>query len=442
MKRIEVYEKEIQSAASAHFNSLTGSGVMYLCGRSGMGKTMLARQYAKGHNGLYFSFRNLDATLAPRIFLPNCSNWDDFFQKVLIAKKRPVIFFDDMDDRNDKDIFLEKLSALKDTAFVVLIYNSEALIPENASSLIMKPLTPPDLCREYKKLSQLDALRVIAMTDGIPALVNLFRLDLSFEENVQNIFASGSLYLRYAEENLRREFRSPESYNTLLYGMAIGFNRISQLAEFSRYPKNKCDKYLKALDAAGYIEKEQKRDEAGTIRTHYYLKGGYLRVWYQLFFPRQHEFIDPLTEDAVKDLVFWIDDCATKYFFRKLCWRWFFKNTSLYYAGYSIGKNNPNQYDVAIDGSLLDFVQHDRDRDLYIKIWDDPEIGFPKDVFQKIEKVTTTTRPFYDNIYYLFSIGRACNYVEELRKLGTVAVVDLRSFFGRNNAEYFKDLYK
>ena len=442
MKRIEVYEKEIQTAASEYFNRRIGSGVMYLCGKSGMGKTLLARQYAKGHNGLYFSFRNLDAALAPRIFLPSCSNWDEFFRKVLITKNRPVIFFDDMDDRNDKDIFLKKLSALKDTAFVVLIYKSDAQIPENAKSLIMKPLTPPDLCREYKKLSHLDALRIIAMTDGIPALADLFQLDLSFEENVQSIFAFGSLYLRYAEENLRREFRSPESYNTLLYGMAIGFNRISQLAEFSGYPKNKCDKYLKALDTAGYIEKEQKRDETGTVRTHYYLKGGYLRVWYQIYFPRQHEFIDPLTEETVKDLVSWIDACATKYYFRKLCWRWFFKNTSLYYAGYSIGKDNPSQYDVTINGSLLDFVQHDKDRDLYMKIWDDPEVGFPKDVFQKIEAATTTVRPFYDNVYYLFSIGRVCNYVEELRKLDTVAVVELRSFFGRNNAEYFKDLHE
>ena len=316
--------------------------------------------------------------------------------------------------------------------------------PADTTALTVAELTGTEEAElaYFPKLTHLDALRIIAMTDGIPALADLFQLDLSFEENVQSIFAFGSLYLRYAEENLRREFRSPESYNTLLYGMAIGFNRISQLAEFSGYPKNKCDKYLKALDTAGYIEKEQKRDETGTVRTHYYLKGGYLRVWYQIYFPRQHEFIDPLTEETVKDLVSWIDACATKYYFRKLCWRWFFKNTSLYYAGYSIGKDNPSQYDVTINGSLLDFVQHDKDRDLYMKIWDDPEVGFPKDVFQKIEAATTTVRPFYDNVYYLFSIGRVCNYVEELRKLDTVAVVELRSFFGRNNAEYFKDLHE
>ena len=47
MKRIEEYEKEIQSAASEHFNRHSGSGVMYLCGKSGMGKTLLARQFVK-----------------------------------------------------------------------------------------------------------------------------------------------------------------------------------------------------------------------------------------------------------------------------------------------------------------------------------------------------------------------------------------------------------
>ena len=440
MKRIEEYEKEIQSVASEHLNRHTGSSVMYLCGKSGMGKTLLARKYIEDHGGLYFSFRALDAALAPRIFFPDCSNWDAFFQKILETKNRPVIFFDDMDDRNDKTIFLEKLPLLKGFAFVVLIYRKESQIPEKAKILTMKPLTPPDLCREYKKLEQRDALRIIAMTDGIPALVNLFRLDLRFEENIKNLFATDSLYLRYAEENLRREFRSPESYNTLLYGLAIGYNRISQLAEFSGYPKNKCDKYLKALDAAGYIETEQKKDENGQVRTHYFLKGGYLRVWYQLYFPRQQAFLDPLDDEAVKEMVFWIDDCATKYFFRKLCWRWFSRNAYGYYGDGSVATSNPVQHDITINGVPLDFIQHGKDRDLYMKIWDDPEVGFPKDLFQKIEKATTTTRPFYDNIYFLFSIGRVCNYVEDLRKLGTVSVVELKSFFGRNNAEHFKNL--
>ena len=48
-------------------------------------------------------------------------------------------------------------------------------------------------------------------------------------------------YFCYAESELRRNFRTPETYNILLYGMATGYNRISQLSEFSGFPQNKCE---------------------------------------------------------------------------------------------------------------------------------------------------------------------------------------------------------
>ena len=115
-----------------------------------------------------------------------------------------------------------------------------------------------------------------------------------------------------------------------------------------------------------------------------------------------------------KELVFWIDDCATKYYFRKLCWRWFSRNASGFYGDGSVASGNPVQHDTTINGVQIDFIQHGKDRNLYMKIWDNPESGFPKELFLKIEKATTTTRPFYGNIYFLFSIGRVCNYVEEL----------------------------
>ena len=72
-----------------------------------------------------------------------------------------------------------------------------------------------------------------------------------------------------------------------------------------------------------------------------------------------------------------------------------------------------------------------------MKIWDHIQEGFPKDVFLKIDTATTSERPFYDNIYFVFSAGRACNYVEQLRNLSTVAVVDLKSLLGQKNGDLF-----
>ena len=84
MKRIEEYAKEIAVKASDYLHRRTGAGVLQLCGCSGMGKTLLAKHYCKEHNGLYFSFRNVDAAFAPRIFIPGCSDWESFFSTIFL----------------------------------------------------------------------------------------------------------------------------------------------------------------------------------------------------------------------------------------------------------------------------------------------------------------------------------------------------------------------
>ena len=96
MKRIEAYENEIAVKASDYLHRGKGKGILQLCGRNGMGKTLLARQYCKDHEALYFSFRNIDAAFAPKLFIPGCNDWQEFFGVVRSMKNRPVIFFDDI----------------------------------------------------------------------------------------------------------------------------------------------------------------------------------------------------------------------------------------------------------------------------------------------------------------------------------------------------------
>ena len=102
--------------------------------------------------------------------------------------------------------------------------------------------------------------------------------------------------------------------------------------------------------------------------------------------------------------------------------------------------DDPKNRDVVVNGVRFDYVQETKDHTIYVKIWDNVREGFPKETFQKIEAATTAVRPFYENIYFLFSAGRACNYVEELRHLDTVAVVDLKSLLGRKNDGLFEDV--
>jgi hypothetical protein len=337
-------------------------------------------------------------------------------------------------------MFLELLTMLADFAYVVLIYRREVELSMESEVLEMKPMDPVMLRRKNKKLKPLDALRIIAMTDGIPALVSQFDLHKSFEENVRSILSERSYYLRYAEEELRREFRSPESYNTLLYGLATGHNRISQLAAFSGFPKNKCDKYLKALDAAGFIETKQKKDTDGQLRTHYYPRGGYFRAWYLLFFAQREKFFDPLDDDTLLEQLLLIDEHITRHYFRKCCWQWLSVFCDELSWEWKLKPKDPMQYDVTINGMDFDFVQYDQNQDMYVKILDGVDETLTMDLFHKIETATTKNRPFYSNMYYLFSVQPADAQLQKILEFDTVVLVDAEKFFTRDYIQLFEKM--
>lgn len=440
MKRIEEYTKQLHTSVSNCWMQKASLWITQLCGKSGMGKTFLAQSYLEAYGGQYFSFRNLDAAFAPQIFRPGCKLWREFFAEIGETKNRPVIFFDDVDDRNDKEDFLSALPELAGKAYVVLIVRNQMSLSFPSDILQMTAVTVPMLLAENKGLDPLDALRTIAITGGIPKLVQLFDFQRTFAENLGVLFTQNSAYFRYAESELRRNFRTPETYNILLYGMATGHNRISQLAEFSGFPQNKCDKYLKALDKAGLLETVQRKDTAGHVRTHYYPKGGYWKTWFRYVFPSQGCCLKPLEWDSLQQLADDIDCAIVVEYFKKVCWQWMKKNYGDYYWDEILRFDDPKQQNVTVNGVHFDYVQETKDHTIYVKIWDDIGEGFPKAEFQKIETVTTKNRPFYENIYFLFSAGRACNYVEQLRNLETVSVVDLKSLTGAKNTELFEIL--
>ncbi len=439
MKRIVEYTKQLHASVSNYWMQKSSLWITQLCGKSGMGKTSLAQSYLEAYGGQYFSFRNLDAAFAPQIFRPGCKLWTEFFAEIGEAKNRPVIFFDDMDDRNDKEEFLNALPELVGKAYVVLIVRTKMELPFPSDVIQMKAITVPMLLAENKAQKPLDALRTIAITDGIPELVQLFDFQKSFAENLPSLFVRDSAYFRYAESELRRNFRTPETYNILLYGMATGHNRISELSEFSGFPQNKCDKYLKALDKARLLETEQRKDVAGHIRTHYYPKGGYWKTWFRYVFPSQGRYLGAQEGEALQQFADEIDKTVVAEYFKKVCWNWLEKNYHSCYWDGLLKFDDPKKRDVVVNGVRFDYVQETKDHTIYVKIWDNVREGFPKAAFQEIEAATASARPFYDNIYYLFSAGRACNYVEELRHLDTVAVVDLKSLIGSKNAELFEN---
>ena len=410
MSRIENYVAAIRAA----LRNPAAPRVIQLCAPNGFGKTAVARSFVETYGGQYFSFRHMEASLAPKLFRPGCADWEDFFSGFQATKNRPVIFFDDMDDRNDKIEFLNALRKHLEHICVVLIYGIPTTVPFPCTVIELKPMTVPEVWDSFPGISQVDALRLTAVTNGIPLMISQYKPHLSFEDNLRLFFLPGSFFLCYAVDQLQQTFRSPESYNTLLYAMATGHNRISQIAAFSGYPKNKCDKYIKAMDAAGFIEQRTQRDQSGTLRTHYYPKGGYYKTWYDLYFPRQNHFDKLLIGEAVSELLNRIDQISTIPFFKRVCMRYISKAEWHLYRHDILMLDNPANYDSVLNGCLFDYFQADAGQSIFVKIWDSVTESMPKKEFDKIDVATVKERPFYENIYVLFSICRFTNFYEKI----------------------------
>lgn len=86
MERIRSYRAQLYAHVRSYWASKSTPWITQLHGETGMGKTTLAQSYLEAFGGEYLSFRNLDAAFAPRIFLPGCKLWKDFFVK--IGKKK------------------------------------------------------------------------------------------------------------------------------------------------------------------------------------------------------------------------------------------------------------------------------------------------------------------------------------------------------------------
>lgn len=81
------------------------------------------------------------------------------------------------------------------------------------------------------------AAKLYCLTGAIPELLSLYDNELSFEDNVRTFLRTDSAFYRLATSWMNESFRTPESYNTLLFAMSNGYNRIGEIAKFSGFPK-------------------------------------------------------------------------------------------------------------------------------------------------------------------------------------------------------------
>ena len=416
---------------------------VFVSGQPGSGKTFAALQFCAEHKeSLYFSFKNLDTAFAFQVFcnahteiFGGCESWNDFLGRLKNYgnKKHPLVFFENAGERNDKDDFYAALNNLLESdskTTVVLLGRPWEAPPIPCREVEINYFSMPQLA-DVCSLPDETATKLYCLTGAIPALLSLYDNELSFEDNVRAFLRTDSAFYCLVASWMNESFRTPESYNTLLYAMANGYNRIGEIAKFSVFPKNKCDKYIKALLDHGLVIKEP--GENG--HTKYYPANSYIALWYKTLLTAVPNADGKFSDDVYDRFMQCFNDEILSAFYKEMCVYWLEHNIISISTDY-IDTKDLRYRNVKIGNVTFDFAC-EKKRAVYAYYDTTPGRKLTQKLWKEIESSTTKDRPFYENEYVICTVNRVPDSYWTLSKhYDNVHIVKLESLFSTYNKDY------
>ena len=432
-----MYLDFLQNKYRILFNSCSYDKPTKISAMPEMGKTVAALNYcAVKQNCLYLPFANMEAAFALKTFcnnnpetFGNSTDWKAFFDKleILAKEKRLTVFFDNASVRNDKSEFYEELNLFlkknTHTAIIFLCRPWEKIDVEcdeiEIDNISLKAIA------DFFKINDKEAANIFLLTSGITSIFAEYDIDLSFEDNIRNMLCTKSAFYNYPIKLTKDCFRSPETYNTLLYAIANGYNRISEISAFSGQPKNKCDKYLKSLIDYNLVSKEcTKKGYAN-----YYPANSYFSLWYKFLFTAVPNSDGSFDEGIYKKLTEYFYDFIVPEFYKNLCYNWIKINFN-FWLSIKTDEEIEKLKNIAIDDITFDFVYNENGKPHYFYFDTDFNGGINKTLVHRIDKITTKITPFYENEYFYLSINRIPDSMAKLsQKYDNIHFVRLSVLF-------------
>ena len=157
----------------------------------------------------------------------------------------------------------------------------------------LKELSFVDIVRMFPKHSVLDAMAIYAVTGGVPGYLAQFSAGKSLKDNiVQNVLNNGRMLRTAGSDYIKEELRETSLYNTILYCIAQGENKLNELHVHTGFGRDKISVYLKNLIDREVVEKIYSYDKGGKEYTRkglYRIKSGYTEFWFKFIYPNESQ---------------------------------------------------------------------------------------------------------------------------------------------------------
>lgn len=293
---------------------------VFLYGRYNTGKTSLMREFCRKKQSIFFSARETVPERQLRAFWrdavqgissgarpPEFSSWQEAFSWVsgVSFSHRLVLVLDEFQNLafHSPD-FTEAFThavhhefpagkvflvvTTSSVAFARQLMQPDAPSPFRAiSARAFLTSLPFYTCQPYlAKYSAREQLTLYGVTGGLPPYIKMLNPNLSAAENIRTLFFKKDSPLLFEPLTyLHRELREISTYNYLLEIIALGDNRLADIAAKASVGTNKCAKYLATLIDLGIIRKEF--PAAGDVqkKVRYVFADHMLRFWYRFVYP-------------------------------------------------------------------------------------------------------------------------------------------------------------
>ena len=431
-------------------NRAQSERVFRLTGIKGCEKTKLALNFASKHHSFYFSFAGLDETMAKKLFISRVSTYlkKDSIQSYsealkLLNQRHPIVILDGMESVPSNAEFWEAFATFFDNEkynriFIIMISDVYHSMPLDKLKTVSDHLgwcTIADIFSAKPDISSEDILKLYAISGGIPEIINDYEQTKSFRENIRDLLQPDSSFVKVAPLLLSHYFRRTEIYAHILYAISEGHHRISQIAAFTGFATNKCDKYIKAMMKIGIVSANEVMDKNKKIKTHYDFIGGYLKLWFKMIYINQDLLATGDTENFIdNELIPYIDSVLVNKVYKEACYR-FLPNKMSQLDHIYFSQLNKHQFQTKIikKGSFsytFDAIIKRQNKLLFVKIFENPKQNCNRAELEKIEKAAIIVSNmykeciYYDSYVMIFAKRRFSDYaVAQAAKEGIIKLV-------------------
>ena len=290
-----------------------------LYGRRRVGKTTLITEFCRDKDSIFFAAEqdsdkgNLQK-FSEMVFLhynektlSDFSSWENAIEFIHSrqVEKPLVLVFDEFPylAKTNKKLLsnLQHLidHKLKDGKLFIIICGSyinfmekeilgqtSPVFGRRTAQLKLQPFTYDAACLFLRGLTKEEKLNFYGATGGTAQYLSRYRSDISYKENIKELFLSPAGYL-FEEPKLllKQEIQEPGIYNSVIEAIATGHTKANEIATKTGEESAKCLKYIQTLCNLGILYKEIPFGEKETSRkTIYGIFDLMFRFWYKYVF--------------------------------------------------------------------------------------------------------------------------------------------------------------